>query len=201
MTNQPVFTKYICWTAVFVGALVGLGLSFLLNLFSIAIGLSAFTINKEGLIVLASGGFLGILLGVIVAMFTAGYAAGYLGRGRDVRDQLGVIHGFTAWCLSLIFMVILAMQIGQYVAGYTRFITHPAAVVINANPTSETIDITVEKGKQMTSSATSEQVEETTNKIRLGAFIIFILFFVGALSSCFGGYFGMVFRKKHDSRF
>lgn len=191
------FKKYVCWKAVFAGALVAVGLSVLLNLFSIAIGLSAVTTNKEGMMVLAAGGFLGILIGVIAVMFTAGYTAGFLGRAHEARDSVGVTHGFLAWCLALIFTVILAAQIGQYVSGYAKFIAHPVAVVMNNNSAEESVDITIEKDKQANNaSMTAAQTEQTANKIGHGALMIFILFFVGALASCFGGYAGVVCRTK-----
>ena len=72
--------KRISWTAIFVGAIVGMGLSFLLNLFGIAIGLSAFIVGSDDVIILAVGGIIGIMIGLIVSMLAAGYAAGYLSR-------------------------------------------------------------------------------------------------------------------------
>lgn len=69
----------MCWTAVIAGALVGLGIGFLLNLFGAAIGLSAYKMNQSEA-VLAIGGVIGLLIGVIVAMGASGFVAGYLGR-------------------------------------------------------------------------------------------------------------------------
>jgi len=60
----PHVYKRISWTAIFVGAIVAVGLSFLLNLFGIAIGLSAFTLSTDGASVLAVGGLVGMIIGV-----------------------------------------------------------------------------------------------------------------------------------------
>jgi hypothetical protein len=69
---------------------VGVGLSFLLNLFSIAIGLSLVTTSKEGIASLAIGGFLGLVISAIAAMFVAGTTSGYLGRSCCAKRNLGV---------------------------------------------------------------------------------------------------------------
>jgi hypothetical protein len=40
--------KCIAWKPIIAGALVAIGFTFLLNIFSVAIGLTAFTTNSEG---------------------------------------------------------------------------------------------------------------------------------------------------------
>ena len=40
--------SHICWSAIFAGAFVGVGLGFLLHLFGSAIGLSAYSSNSTG---------------------------------------------------------------------------------------------------------------------------------------------------------
>src|SRR5687767_10657531 len=72
--------KAISWTAILAGALVGMGLTFLLNTFSIGIGLSLVRTTEDGLTSLAIGGFIGLLIGAIVSMFAAGFTAGCLGK-------------------------------------------------------------------------------------------------------------------------
>ncbi|HVY53836.1 MAG TPA: hypothetical protein VHA13_04890, partial [Gammaproteobacteria bacterium] len=52
--------KRLSWTAVIAGALVGIGLSFLLNIFSISIGLTLIKTSAEGAVSLALGGFIGL---------------------------------------------------------------------------------------------------------------------------------------------
>ena len=63
--------KRISWSAILTGALVGVGLSFLLNLFGVAIGLSAFSMGDHGPASLAIGGLLGLIASTIIAMYCA----------------------------------------------------------------------------------------------------------------------------------
>lgn len=177
----------ISWGAILTGAFVGIGLSFLLNLFSVAIGLSVFSTSQEGLMSLAIGGFIGLLIGVIASTFVAGFVSGYLGRVCCGRHNLGVIYGFTAWCIMLILAILLATHMGKYVADYTQSVSH-----------STNINVTTDENAPMVSGSTNTHntnmtvnAEKTANTMGMGAFIIFVLFFVGALSSCFGGHFGM----------
>ena len=200
MTNEQCDTsmhhmchiKRISWSAIIVGALVGTGLSFLLNLFSVAIGLSVVKTTHEGLVSLAVGGFIGLLIGTIVAMFFAGFTAGYFGQPYSVKRNLGIVYGFITWCLSLILIMLLASHIGSYVTSYSRFITNPTPVVFTNNQLSQTIT---------TSTSSSDVVvnsQAATNNLAYSAFLIFVLFFVGAISSCFGGHYGMMCRICHD---
>ncbi len=139
-TSRMFCLKRISWNAILVGALIGIGLSFLLNLFSVAIGLSIVKTTQEGLATLAIGGFIGLLIGTIVSMFVAGLAAGYLGRPYSIKRNLGIVYGFTTWCSALILMMLLASPIGSYVTSYSSFITHPTAVVFVNNQQSPAIN-------------------------------------------------------------
>lgn len=184
--------KRISWSAIIVGALVGTGLSFLLNLFSIAIGLSIVKTTHDGLVSLAVGGFIGLLIGAIVAMFVAGLAAGYLGRPYSVKRNLGVVYGFTTWCLALILMMLLASHVGRYITSYSSFITNPTPVVFSNNQLSPVITTSTLSSKVVVNS------QAATNNLGYSAFLIFILFFVGAISSCFGGHCGMTCKTYQD---
>src|SRR5262245_61097816 len=113
------------WRAVLAGALVAVGLSFLLNLFSLAIGLTAFNV-KDGALSLAIGGFIGMLIGVIAIMFFAGWVSGYLARHPNHDPRFGVFYGLAAWCLGLVITLILASQISQFITAnsYAMFNIH-----------------------------------------------------------------------------
>jgi len=185
-------SKRISWNAIVVGALVGIGLSFLLNLFSVAIGLSIVKTTQDGLVSLAIGGFIGLLIGTIVSMFFAGFAAGYLGRPYSVKRNLGVIYGFTTWCLALILMMLLASHVGRYVTSYSSFITNPTPVVFINNQVSPAVTTNTSNSKVVVNS------QAATNNLGYSAFLIFILFFIGAISSCFGGHCGMTCRTCKD---
>ncbi len=183
---HPYF-KCISWSAIFVGAFVGVGLSFLLGLFSLAIGLSIVTTTKEGMATLAIGGFIGLAISAIVSMFVAGTAAGYLGRFYCAKRNLGVLYGFTTWCLALILTVLLTSHMGHYVAGYAKFISDPTAVMVTYDRGMPAMSQSV----QDNTSVVTVNAQKTTNDLGYTSFLIFVLFFIGAVSSCFGGHYGM----------
>lgn len=185
--------KSLSWTAVITGALVGVGLSFLLNLFSVSIGLSAFTTSSEGLSTLAIGGFIGLLIVAIVSMFLTGWVAGYLGQPYCRDKNMGVLYGFTAWCLALILAALLASTFGHFVTSYAAAMSNPP--VEKVNMTTQDNAPMVSENKKETGSEVTVNTEKAANAIGATAFVTFILFFVGALSSCFGGYSGCESRR------
>jgi hypothetical protein len=186
--------KSISWTAVITGALVGVGLSFLLNLFSVSIGLSAFTTSTDGLSTLAVGGFIGMLIGAIVTMFITGWVAGYLGQPYCGEKNLGVLYGFTAWCFSLVLAVLLASSFGHFVTSYTAAVSNPPAAKVNMT-IDDSAPIVSEQKRASGGSEVTVNTEKAANAIGATAFVTFILFFVGALSSCFGGFSGYESRR------
>jgi len=186
--NPPVYcgTKCFSWSAVFVGAFIGVGLSFLLNIFSIAIGLSAFTTAQDGLTAFAIGGFIGFLIGGIASMFVAGFVAGYLGRPFSNNCGSGCLYGFTAWCVALVLGVMLSGPATKFVTANSSYITNHSVTLIKASDDT-TVVATVDADKAASDTAKA-------------AFALFIIFFTAALASTFGGHYGMECRKKccHD---
>ncbi len=94
--NEPYYGtlhlhKRISWSAILIGAFVGIGLTFLLNLFCVALGVSVFTVGNDGAIALVVGGIISMLVGIIASMVAAGYAAGYLGRFLCPQRNLGIL--------------------------------------------------------------------------------------------------------------
>lgn len=197
MTNeQPVIqtththmchVRRLSWTAVIAGALIGLGLSFLLNLFSVAIGLSVVTKTHEGVVTLAVGGFIGLIIGAVVSMFVAGFAAGFLGRPYCIKRNLGVLYGFTTWCFSLILMVLLSSSMGRYIHSYSDFISNPKTTIFTTHKVESVATV-----PSTTSNITTTIDEKKTAKsLEYSALLIFVLFFISGLASCFGGHYGM----------
>lgn len=178
------------WSAALVGAFVGIGLSFLLNLFSIAIGLSMVKTSTDGLVTLAIGGFIGLLIGSIISMFMAGFSAGYLAKPLCWKPNMGALYGFVAWCLALIIMAMFSMQIGRYVAAYTNFVNKPA-VIVSYNERDNT---TAVNEKPVVNAQTA------TNTLGYSTFLIFVLFAVSALASAVGGQCGVACRSCHDEK-
>ncbi|MHB1949208.1 MAG: hypothetical protein ACYCQI_13960 [Gammaproteobacteria bacterium] len=191
------YCKRMSWTAILVGALVGIGIDFLLSLFCIAIGLAVFKTTSDGAYAFALGGFLGLLISVIVAMFTAGMVAGYLARPYCFKRNLGVLYGFTTWTVALLLTVIFAASTSKFITSYTQYIypsTTAAVVSVANNDTSPAVTANT----QATPTEVTVNAQKATNDVGTAALIVFVLFFVGALSSCFGGHCGMLCR--HDER-
>ncbi|KTC93136.1 MULTISPECIES: hypothetical protein [Legionella] len=211
--------KRLSWTAVFVGAIVGVGLSFLLGLFGAAIGLSIFSMGANGVTTLAVGGLIGIVLSIIVSMLVAGYTAGYLGRLYCPRRNLGVLYGFTAWSVALMLSALLTTHMSAYLSPYSA---GPAAQVNVGSPqalpssqapttvaptkgtnaTSTTTENTSSPLTVQTSASQSSNgnqvitVQASPNALAWGAFIFFGLFFIGAFFCCIGACWGMNCRRE-----
>lgn len=183
--------KCLSWTAVFAGALTGVGLAFLLNLFSMAISISAFSINKQGAVIVAVGGVIAAAIGVIVAMFMAGLVAGYLGRPYCYKRNLGVLYGFTAWCLALLMMVFIAMPMQRYVSIYTHFMTSPSMTEVAEVATVKMMPAITGNASPAKVTAVVINNPQVPAALAIDVFVVFILFFLGALASCFGGHYGM----------
>lgn len=186
--------KRISWSAVLVGALIGVGLGFLLNLFSLAIGLTAFNLNQAGTLVLAAGGFIGLIIGVIVSMFVAGYAAGYLGRFYCPQRNLGIVYGFTTWSLALLLAAVLGAQMSSYLSTYSNSISKSVLVISPVSKTEAATSEPVMIKSVSTPNANNQKaltVTAPSNSLTYGAFCVFLLFFIGAVSACVGGCCGM----------
>ncbi len=184
--------KRISWSAILVGALVGVGLSFLLNLFGVTIGLSAFASEGSTAPTLAIGGLIGLLIGSIVSMLVAGYAAGYLGRYFCPMRNLGILYGFATWSATLLLMVLLAAPMTDYVTNYANTVTHSTIALPgndNTNTTSE--DKSTERKQEVVKEAAKSPTNLAT---AVGA--IFGLFFIGAVSCCVGASWAMACRRE-----
>lgn len=184
--------KRICWTAIIVGSLIGLGLSFLLNLFGVAIGLSAISVGDNGGVSIAIGGFLGFIIAIIASMATAGYAAGYLGRHYCPQRNLGILYGFTTWSVALVLSAALMGTVSNYshtMANSNLVVTEDTAHY-NVSNQADTVPY------ERTSSQTNTKVEAASGHLAQGAFMLFGLFFIGAFSACVGACYGMRCQKE-----
>ncbi|MDI1351957.1 MAG: hypothetical protein PSV35_04180 [bacterium] len=189
--------KRISWTAILIGAIVGVGLSFLLNLFGLAIGLSAFSAGTMGATTIAIGGVIGLIIGLIASMLLAGYAAGYLGRFYCPMRNLGILYGFTTWTLALILSTIVTTNMSQYVCWYSRNILGTNLIISAHKSNNAAITATTEhtnNNKGGSEKVTAVNVTPIT--MATGAYIVFILFFIGALSSCIGACWAMTCKRE-----
>lgn len=190
--------KRISWTAIFVGALIGVGLGFLLTLFSMAIGLSLFTLSRNGAIVLAIGGFLGVVIGLIASMLAAGYAAGYLGRLYCPKRNLGIVYGFTTWTVALLLSAVAIGHISQYVANYPTAIPHSVKQmipVVTANPEAVNPNASAPEGQKQMTADNTMRIDTSPSNLAWNGLVIFVLFFIGAVSTCFGACWGMTCKR------
>lgn len=186
MNNQenvlhPIECKCFYWKPIIAGALTAIGFSFLLNLFSVAIGLTVFTVNDQGMENIAIGGLIATALGIVVSMFASGWIAGYLGNRHCTKRHLGALYGFLTWCLALIIMVFLAVHITKYINFYTHFISGTqASLAVTA------------AGTQLSVPAPQE------SHLVIGTYVVFFLFFLSAFASTLGGLCGMCHTCKHE---
>ncbi|MDP1604894.1 MAG: hypothetical protein Q8M03_16710 [Legionella sp.] len=186
--------KRISWTAIFIGALTAVGLGFLLNLFGVAIGLSAINMNSDGGTALAWGGLIGILIGIIVSMVVAGYVAGYLGRLYCPQRNLGILYGFITWTVALILSAVVTASLSQYISSYSNNVA--TSVVVSQNNTNTVVVETPAADNDATTDAKpAAKVATTPGHLAAGVFMIFALFFIGAISACVGACWGMTCRR------
>lgn len=185
--------KRISWTAIIVGALVALGLGFLLNLFGIAIGLSAMKPMSDGSSTLAIGGLIGITVGVIASMLAAGYATGYLGRMYCPQRNMGIVYGFTTWVVALILSASIVGLFSNYVSSYTQAISR-TEVNAPAVKVGDTATISAPSSQNPKGAVVSMNVSKT--QLVSAAFMVFGLFFIGAVFSCLGACWGMCCRRE-----
>lgn len=191
-TTHPHMTypfKRICWSAVFVGAVVAVGLSFLFNLFAIAIGLTAFTMDKSGAMGFGLGGAISIFIIVVISMMAAGYAAGYLGRHYAPKRNLGILYGFTTWTVA----ILLSAAVIGHVTNYTTVYSHDIG---NTSYTMHQDNESATFSKKTGTSMSTQQLSLSKDSIATGAFLIFGLFFIGAIATCVGATYGMSCRRE-----
>lgn len=174
----------LAWKPIFAGALVAIGLTFLLNLFSISIGLTAFSTDSLGVEKLAFGGLLGTAIGIIASMFAAGWLAGYLGRKYCNKRHMGALYGFLTWSVALVAAFFLVSHAQQYVSFYSHFI-------------SGTGD-TFQAAASSSAGHIAVKVSSSQTSLIISSYIVFCLFFLSAFSSSLGGHCGMRHRCKKE---
>ncbi|MHB1948111.1 MAG: hypothetical protein ACYCQI_08365 [Gammaproteobacteria bacterium] len=174
--------KCLYWKPILAGALVAIGLTFLLNLFSVAIGLTAFTTGSDGVEKLALSGLVATSLGVIASMFAAGWITGYLGKHYCTKRHLGALYGFLTWCLALIITIFLASHAQEYITFYGHLISGTTN--------------TVQVASSSAAGTVTTAAELPPKTLVISTYIIFILFFLSAFACSLGGHAGMRHRCK-----
>ncbi|WP_133140856.1 hypothetical protein [Legionella genomosp. 1] len=175
------------WSALFAGAIGGVGLNFLLNLLALAIGLSSFSIAQDGSTRFSFAGYSLFCFSAFIAMFFTGWLAGKLSSGLLLKKTWGMVHGFLAWCLLLLFTVMLITNLIQYTAFHANFTSNLVGIKISANSPMVTETQSEHKGV-----SAIPDTEKAKKILRINSFQTFFLFLTGALASCLGGYLGFV---------
>ena len=175
----------LSWKPIIAGALVAIGLSFLLNLFSVAIGLTVFTTNSEGVQILVFSGLIACCIGIVTSMFASGWITGYLGQRHCNKRHLGALYGFLAWCVALIVTIFIATQVQQYVSFYGNFLSGSNAA-IQVSHSAAPLDNVVTTASM------------PANNLVISTYILFSLFFLSAFACSLGGHCGMRYVCKHS---
>jgi hypothetical protein len=189
--------KYISWQAILGGSLVALGLTFLFNLLTIAIGLSLFTQNTTGKMALTFGGFAWILIGIYIILFLSGWVTGRIVNHRhSLHGANGFLHGFLTWTLYLIISLF----------ALSHMASDSAAALLKTTAVNTEIDSneSVQAGTENTgdsSSVKAQSAQETKSVHKRGitTFSTFFIFLVGAIGCCVGAGYGIrESRKCHE---
>jgi len=192
--NHVCCYKCVSWSAVLVGAFIAIGLSFLLNLFGIAIGLSAFASSSDGSSTFAIGGFIGLAIASIVAMFLSGWATGFISRPICPKRNHGILYGITTWSVALIIGILLASSINSYVVSRADFTVNPNLMVVKMSNNQNAATATAKEGEGI--SQVTVNAEKVAGTLATGAYVTFFLFFLGAIATCFGAHCGLTGCKK-----
>jgi hypothetical protein len=178
--------SYVSWTAIFSGAIIGVGLNFLLNLFSLSISLASFSVSSSGKTEFYFIGFLCFILSAIVAMFISGWFAGKLTSPVVHQPRWGCFYGFLCWSVQLIITIILLTNMIHYAAFHSNFTSNLVTIKLTNNAPM----FTETKAHSVIHSPLSFNIETNKKEIILNAALTFCLFFIGGLASTFGGYLG-----------
>ncbi|KTC99417.1 hypothetical protein [Legionella erythra] len=178
--------RYLSWSAIFAGAIAGVGLNFLLNLLSLGLGISSFSIDSEGNTFFSFAGFLCFCLAAVLAMFMTGWIAGKLSPVVVKARAFGLLIGFIAWSMLLIMTIILITNMIQYAAFHSNFTSNLVAIKLTNDAPMLTETVADIKKK----SPLHINIETRKKVLTLNALLTFVLFFIGALSSCAGGFLG-----------
>lgn len=168
----------VSWTAILIAALSGLGLNFLLNLLSLAIGISVFATQDNNSISVSLTGIVGFIFVAIISMFTTGWIAGKLTILPNIRKRWGLLYGFAAWSLSFVMTVVLLMNMIQFTQFHSNFTSKNLTAIKISNQAPMLTET------QNSNSETEKRI------IALNAYVTFFFFLIGACSSSIGGFLG-----------
>jgi hypothetical protein len=194
--------KVIVWSAVITGALVAFGLTFLLQIFDKALGIQVFSAaSSEEASVMVWGGFIASIIGVFASMFFAGWVAGNVAKYHHFNNSYfakyafarhyGLLYGLLTWCLGLIISLAFIMQMGGGVLGYDYYNVPASTALSVVSSTTNQTATEMTEGMPQKTAMTSVNDNRATQQVGMSLFLTFVLFFIGAVASSFGGYYGL----------
>ncbi|HRE32843.1 MAG TPA: hypothetical protein PLD88_12770 [Candidatus Berkiella sp.] len=172
-------TKHIYWKAVTVGTISAVGITFLFNFLTIAIGLILFKRGQEEMIALTFGTVAWMVVGSYMILYVAGWIGGrQLNTEYSFNVANGLLHGFVIWSLYLIVSIVLLSLLPDAVAAtiLKSFFIH----LPSAN----------EVGQQIATS--------TVNNVGYAALVTFFIFLMGMVGCCIGAACGIKESKKYS---
>ncbi len=198
--------KVIIWSAVIAGALVVFGLTFLLQIFDKALGIQIIkAATPDTAETLVWGGFIASIVGIIASMFFAGWVSGHVAKYHIFNNSYfneyafsrhyGLLYGLLTWCLGLIISLIFIMHM-NFTAHYGyhhsyRAPANPTLSVVGMTTQHTASEMTTDSPQGTAASPTGNANAPVTPHFEISLFLTFILFFLGAISSAFGGYCGL----------
>ncbi len=188
--------RCISWSAVFMGALVAIAFSFLLNLLCLGIGISAFPSTENGQLTFAVGGFVALVICSILAMFPAGYVAGKLGRTHCTKPKAGECYGLAAWTIALIVSILLGASMGNFVKQATYAVTRKPVEIRLANLNNDQVFVTNQNRNTNEPVKVDIDPDKAADATAMAIFATFAIFFIGMLAACFGGRCGMMCHQR-----
>lgn len=212
--SKRYFTKHISWSAIIVATLIGLGISFLLNLFALSIGVTAFVHTATSPQTIAIGGLIALIIIAIASMGTLGWVAGFLGAkntkcccpsscNSESNCNIGCLYGFTAWCLALILAIFMSSSVGKFITNSMAIVNNPTTIIETDNRLTQNVLTTksINANQNTNQKAVVVNEEEAAKSLAVSAFVTFVLLFIGALSATIAGHcaFNRCL-KKHSER-
>ncbi len=183
--NCPPCKKTISWNAVLVGAIVALGLTFLFNLLTLAVGLSLFTKDPTGQMILTFSSFAWILIGGYFVLFVSGWLGGRVVNHHtcSLHKANGCLHGFLIWT---VFLIISLFGLSFMASDAASILLKTTAITTPAET-----DLSLSNEPATMTNTTSSKEAKSVRKKGLATFATFFIFTVGAVGCCAGAHYGV----------
>lgn len=170
-------TKHIYWKAVTIGVISAIGITFLFNFLTVAIGLILFKRDSEAQLALTFGTVAWMVVGSYMTLYIAGWIGGrQLHAEYSFNVANGLLHGFVIWSLYLIVSIVLLSLMPNAVSAAilkSLFISLPGP-----NETAQAISTS------------------NINNVGYAALVTFFIFFMGMIGCSIGAACGIKESKK-----